>query len=144
MPNFARGSEWRKWDLHIHTPFSELNNGFTTDFETYAKRMLQLAVESKISAIGITDYFSIRGYRAIKQLMSDDARLEQLLGTALATRAKEILVLPNVELRTSVFVNDGRVNFHVIFSDELDPANRRGAETPLGASLLPVLTAVLD
>ena len=30
MSNFKypKGSEWRKWDLQIHTPFSILNNQF--------------------------------------------------------------------------------------------------------------------
>ena len=24
-----RGSEWKKWDLHIHTPFTKLNNKYS-------------------------------------------------------------------------------------------------------------------
>jgi hypothetical protein len=36
--DFPRGSEWRRWDLHVHTPFSALNNGFGDDFEAYAKK----------------------------------------------------------------------------------------------------------
>lgn len=31
---FPKGSEWRKWDLHIHTPASALNNQFNgTDID---------------------------------------------------------------------------------------------------------------
>ena len=56
-----RGSQWRKWDLQVHTPFSELNNGFGSDFLAYAKELLSRAVQKKIAALGITDYFTIEG-----------------------------------------------------------------------------------
>lgn len=26
--NSVYGSEWRKWDFHVHTPYSVLNNQF--------------------------------------------------------------------------------------------------------------------
>lgn len=54
---FVKGSEWRKWDLHIHTPKSiiqhygggndEIWEQFITDFEC-------LSEEYKV--IGINDY----------------------------------------------------------------------------------------
>jgi hypothetical protein len=28
MTSFPRGSEWRKWDLHIHIPGTKLSNQF--------------------------------------------------------------------------------------------------------------------
>jgi hypothetical protein len=28
MKRFPRGSEWRKWDLHIHPPGTKLNDGY--------------------------------------------------------------------------------------------------------------------
>ncbi|MCX6339305.1 MAG: hypothetical protein NTX71_05225 [Candidatus Aureabacteria bacterium] len=123
---YSRGSEWRKWDLEVHTPFSALNNGFGNDFNAYAKTLLERAVEKKISAIGITDYFSIEGYKHLKTLLSDKRRLETLVGTDVAEKAQAILLLPNIEFRTSVIItrpngSDSRVNFHVIFSDEIDP-----------------------
>ena len=60
-----RGSEWRKWDLHVHTPFSELNNGFGSDWDTYVTKLFKAAIESDVKAIGITDYFSIEGYKKL-------------------------------------------------------------------------------
>lgn len=124
-PRFARGSEWRRWDLHVHTPFSALNNGFGADFDVYASRLLSAAVEANIAAIGVTDYFSVAGYRAIRELLADGPRLEALLGTEVAQSASQLLILPNIELRATVVVRsdgaDSRVNFHVIFSDELSP-----------------------
>jgi hypothetical protein len=39
MPNlYEAGSEWRRWDLHIHTPESVLNNGFGSDWDAYVQK----------------------------------------------------------------------------------------------------------
>ncbi len=123
---FPRGSEWRRWDLHVHTPFSVLNQGFGTNFDAYAKTLLQRAVAAEIAAIGVVDYFSIEGYSALRALVADGHKMRALLGAELAKRAAPILLLPNIELRTSVLVRrtdgrDSRVNFHVLFADSLDP-----------------------
>jgi hypothetical protein len=57
----SRGSEWRKWDLHIHSPASALNNQFpgaTLDakWEAYLAKLRSL---TDFAVLGITDYFSI-------------------------------------------------------------------------------------
>ena len=62
-----RGSEWRFWDLHIHTPFSALSNGFGNDWDNYVKILLKKAIENNVSVIGMTDYFTIDGYKKIKE-----------------------------------------------------------------------------
>ena len=59
MNKFPRGSEWRKWDLHVHTPESKLNNGFGSNWDKYVKILFTKAIENGIWAIGITDYFTI-------------------------------------------------------------------------------------
>lgn len=125
-PLYPRGSEWRKWDLQVHTPFSALNNGFGQDFDQYAKCLFEKAVEKNVAVIGVTDYFSIEGYKRLRALRDDSRRLNSLLGADCAAAARRILLLPNIELRTSVIVTgpnraDGRVNFHVMFSDAIEP-----------------------
>ncbi|MBF8305978.1 MAG: hypothetical protein HW398_1166, partial [Acidobacteria bacterium] len=125
-PRYPRGSEWRRWDLHVHTPFSALNNGFGSDFDQYAKLLSERAVEKGIAAIGVTDYFSIEGYKHLRSIFSDGTRLGAVVGAEVAVKAQQILLLPNIELRTSVIIagpNDkaSRVNFHVIFSDDVAP-----------------------
>lgn len=52
------GSEWRRWDLHIHTPETALNDQFG-DWEEYLN-----AIESQtvVRVLGVTDYFSIANY----------------------------------------------------------------------------------
>jgi hypothetical protein len=60
----SRGSEWHRWDLHIHSPASALNNQFPKlpngdpDWESYISALETLG---DIPAIAITDYFSIDG-----------------------------------------------------------------------------------
>lgn len=125
-PVYPRGSEWRKWDLQVHTPFSALNNGFGSDFPAYAKQLIERACKDDIAVVGITDYFTIEGYTALKTLLADETALKELVGKDLAERAAGILFLPNIELRLSTIVRnsnapDSRVNFHVLFSDKVSP-----------------------
>ncbi len=121
---YPRGSEWRKWDLQVHTPYSALNNGFGSDFDEYAKTLITRACENHIAVVGITDYFTIEGYTKLRALLDDTSRLEALVGKANADKAKRILFLPNIEFRISTVVlkqgkPDSRVNFHVIFSNDV-------------------------
>ena len=128
---FPRGSEWRKWDLQVHTPFSALNNGFGTDFQVYVKQLIEKACSAGIAVVGITDYFTIEGYSALRKLLADQPALKALVGEDLAAKAACILFLPNIELRTSIIVRDlkgadSRVNFHVFFSDAVSPEDIEG------------------
>ena len=75
--NNVRGSLWNRWDFHVHTPYLLLNNGYGFDpnavtsmpdpFDEYVIILFTKAVEAGIVAIGITDYFSIDGYKRIRQ-----------------------------------------------------------------------------
>lgn len=58
---FLRGSEWRKWDLHAHTPLdSDWCDSETLDDEQskidFAKRYISFAKSQNLSAIAITDH----------------------------------------------------------------------------------------
>ena len=120
---FPRGSEWRRWDLHVHTPLSALDNGFGNDFDAYAKELFEKALAREIAVIGVTDYFMINGFKELRALQKDTKRLQGLLGAELAVRAQQIRLLANIEFRLDVIVRvgekDARVNAHVIFSDEV-------------------------
>jgi energy-coupling factor transporter ATP-binding protein EcfA2 len=120
---YPRGSEWRRWDLHVHTPYSALNNGFGDNFDTYARAVFQAALEKQIAVIGVTDYFSIRGYQELRKLQEDQQKLVALLGEEDAMEAGKILLLPNIELRLRDLVRVGekeaRINLHLIFSNEV-------------------------
>ncbi|MFJ8356619.1 TrlF family AAA-like ATPase [Bacillus paramycoides] len=102
----SSGSYWRKWDLHIHSPSSILNSEFGEDWGKYIQTLENL---NDISVVGITDYYSIEGYKKVKQAQLD-GRLTNL-----------DLILPNVELRLDLSTNKNRpINIHVIFDPEVD------------------------
>jgi hypothetical protein len=62
--NFSKGSEWRKWDLHIHTPYSIIQNyGGDTQWDKFIEALEQLPREVKV--IGINDYYFIDGYEKV-------------------------------------------------------------------------------
>ncbi|MDQ0862137.1 TrlF family AAA-like ATPase [Bacillus sp. V2I10] len=102
----SQGSYWSKWDLHIHSPESVLSSNFGGDWIRYIKTLEKL---KDISVIGITDYFSIKGYKKVKQF-KEEGKLQNL-----------DLVLPNIELRLNTTTFKGRaINIHIIFSSEVD------------------------
>ena len=135
--NFMRGSQWRKWDLHVHTPASVLNNQFGNDWDSYVKLLFNTAIQQGIEAIGITDYFSIEGYKKIiTEYINDDSKLATLFKDELSqdenyiSKIKQILLLPNIEFRLDKIVSskkDGqqprRLNYHVIFSNDVSIAD---------------------
>jgi predicted metal-dependent phosphoesterase TrpH len=75
----SRGSVWRKCDFHIHTPYSALGNQFGSDFDIYVQTVFKKAIEKNINVIGITDYFTIDGYKKIKtEYLQSDEKLKTL------------------------------------------------------------------
>jgi hypothetical protein len=111
-----RGSVWRKWDLHIHTPasfhhdFRSLNGEKKEQYQgdIWGKYISELEKVSDISVIGITDYFSIEGYKKVLEYKGK-GRLQNF-----------DLILPNIEFRLDRFVGNRKLNYHIIFSDEID------------------------
>jgi len=114
------GSQWRKWDLQIHTPYSELNNGFGDDWDHYVQELFKRAIQAKIAVIGITDYFTIEGYKKIKEYIADSEKMGALFSPEEIAQINNILILPNVEFRLHPLTGN-RIDFHVIFSDDVPP-----------------------
>src|SRR5258706_14092648 len=112
MRSTYRGSEWNKWDLHVHTPESPVQNspGSEKAWDLFLEDLEKLPPEFKV--IGINDYIFLNGYRKV-------------ISARKAGRLKNLsLVLPVVELRIDKFGGTNsdlsKINFHVIFSNELD------------------------
>jgi len=115
---YHRGSEWRKWDLQIHTPASVLNNGFGSDWDIYVQNVFRTLLEKNIAVFGVTDYFTIDGYKKIKEeYLADDAKLKTLFTDEEIEKIKNILLIPNIEFRSNIFVGQNSVNFHILFSE---------------------------
>ena len=122
---YPRGSEWRKWDLHVHTPKSGMANGYEdneTGWDNYVKSLFTLATERGVAALGITDYFTIEGYeKLIKEYIKKEDKLIELFETQeMVEKVKSILLLPNIEFRLDKMVGQNRVNYHVIFSNKVE------------------------
>jgi predicted ATP-dependent endonuclease of OLD family len=103
---YYRGSEWRKWDLHFHAP-SKYTCAKNDQFEGNGLEEKQrnfisdLKAVSDISVIGITDYFSLEGYKFVSSHKDDLKGFD--------------LILPNIELRiTPVTGSNRKINLHVI------------------------------
>jgi ABC-type lipoprotein export system ATPase subunit len=109
VDNYPRGSEWRKWDLHIHSPNSYDYSGTWKEFYTQLQN-------ANCDVIGINDYCCILGYEKVK---------EKIGKGELNLRNKRIL--PVVEFRMRDILRNRHIgqsgvniNFHIIFSDEID------------------------
>ena len=89
--NYIRGSEWRRWDLHLHTA-SSYDYAYKGDD---ADELLCNALHANgIAAVAITDHFLI-----------DSNRIRHL-----RSLAPDIVFFPGVELRT----DKGANNLHLI------------------------------
>ena len=110
----ARGSTWNKWDLHVHTPESLVNNyksnGTDDIWESYIKDLESLPNEIKV--LGINDYLFLDGYKKVLEYKNNG-------------RLKNIdLLLPVLEFRLARFGGNElfkRINYHVIFSNDINP-----------------------
>ncbi len=106
MINLDVGSIWRKWDLHVHAPTSVFANRFGGDTEqAWEAYFLKLEELTDISVLGITDYWSLNGYKKVLDYKNRGGlrKIER--------------ILPNVEMRLSTLTLAGSAcNFHCIFN----------------------------
>ena len=104
----SRGSEWHRWEPHIHAPGTILNNqfGVSDPWSSYLSTLECLT--PKVEAVAVTDYYVTDLY-------------EQILKHKAAGRLPEVsLIFPNIELRLDVAAKTGFVNIHLLVSPE-DP-----------------------
>lgn len=111
-----RGSEWRRWDLHLHTKGTNKNDCYVcADMESFCKLLFKKAVEKEIYAIGITDYFSIARYKEVKAYQ-DAINTNSEFTDREKTFVSGILLLPNVELRMLPVTDRGSWSISIVFS----------------------------
>lgn len=98
----TRGSEWRKWDMHLHSYFTYLNNNFS---DISKEEYIEKIVDSDIKVVGLTNYFNFR---------NEDYELKKDL------EEKGIIVFLNLELRLAYQnKDDDCCDFHIIFDNSL-------------------------
>lgn len=102
-----RGSEFRKWDLHIHSPYTVLNNQFDklSDGSPDVEKFIQKIKDEGISAVGLTNYF---------RFSDDDFKLKYRLNE------EGIATFLNLEIRLSnINKSDQLFDYHIIFDNKL-------------------------
>lgn len=92
------GSEWKKWDLHLHTASSY---DYRYKNNNADELLCQSLRDNHVAAVAITDHFRI-----------DKERIEHL-----RSLAPEIVFFPGVELRT----DKGSNNLHLILIFQKNP-----------------------
>jgi len=104
----CRGSEWHRWEPHIHAPGTILNNQFGSA-DPWGKYLTTLEeLTPMIEAVAVTDYYVTDTY-------------EDFLKHHASGRLPNVkLIFPNVELRLDVAAKSGFVNIHLLVSPE-DP-----------------------
>lgn len=107
---YPRGSEWRKWDLHLHTASSF---DYKYNSEDADKKLIDTLKSNNISVIAITDHFVI-----------DKDRITNLRELA-AAMSYDLVIFPGVELRTDkggsnihpIIIFDNNINLDVLNED---------------------------
>lgn len=104
-----KGSEWNKWDLHIHSPMTWMASTFKgpEDIPEFVKKL----GESGLSLIGLTNYFFL-AENEIENIREEIERQEL-----------KITVLPNIEFRLAQQNKQGDwINIHCVFSENISTA----------------------
>jgi energy-coupling factor transporter ATP-binding protein EcfA2 len=113
-----RGSLWHRWDPHLHTPGTLLNDQFRGTWESYFDQIRKSS--PAVHALGVTDYFCIQGYRKVKEHFEK------------GDLGEVAFVFPNVEMRLDIKTEKKiPINIHLLFSPE-DPNHESEIERLLG------------
>ncbi len=101
-----RGSLWNKWDLHIHSPLTFLENQYANDWDNWLKKLK----EKEIKVIGLTNYFRFNYFGDENEI---DYVRDKLSDSG-------IIVFPNLEFRLSQPNKDDEyINIHILFSERI-------------------------
>ena len=118
---YPKGSEWHKWDLHVHTPLSLTNPYGGDSDEVWEKFISDLeGLAPEFSVLGINDYLFLDGYKRLLAEKKENNRLKNI-----------DLLVPVVEFRIKKFSgiefkSTKRINLHVIFSEQCDTDHIEG------------------
>lgn len=120
-----RGSEWRKWDLHVHTPASFHWNGGKvlsdmdeTEKEEAIKKFVKTVNDSDVEVFAVQDYWTFDWILELrKYLRNNPGELKKT-------------ILPGMELRVEC-ATDFRLNIHAIISDKVSDQELRDFRSEL-------------
>jgi exonuclease SbcC len=110
MDTKNKGSEWRKWDLHVHTPLTKLSDNFKNDLGKDNWELFSEKIENSDTAVfGLTDYFCCENYFHFLEFYK------------IKYPNSQKIFFPNIEFRLDISVNKNseEINIHIIFSNEI-------------------------
>lgn len=113
MTDYNGGSEWRKWDLHVHSPYSSGYKGTWDQFVNQVKA-------AECDVIGINDYFSVAGY---KQLINEISQGTVDLGSKVLFPVVEMRMTDTVQNKATKTNGVTHFNFHLIFNNDQEKLN---------------------
>lgn len=94
------GSTWNKWDLHVHTIYTRLNNHYSCGMKEIAEKIKN----EKIRVVGVTNYFIIEEVEILE--------LQAELGN-------DVKIFPNFEFRINEKNKDNEyINIHIVFNPD--------------------------
>lgn len=97
----SKGSSWHKWDLHAHTPYTNLKKEYKCSEEEFIQKLC----DSQIDCIGLTNYFKFN---------------EKEFDLKEKIEKKGIKVFYNLEVRLDYQNKEDQcLDFHIIFSDKV-------------------------
>lgn len=112
---YLKGSEWRRWDLHIHTPETKKNDNYAGStieekWDNFYKAINDYFENSEderkdVAVMGVTDYLSIDNY---EKVIKDKRLPDRIVG-----------IFPNVEMRIIPTGTNSPVNIHFIFNPDI-------------------------
>ena len=102
----SSGSQWHRWEPHIHAPGTVLNDRFqgSDPWDSYLTKIENNT--PPIRALGVTDYYLTDIYERVLQY-KEEGRLPHV-----------DLIFPNVEMRLDVAAKSGFINIHLLVSPE--------------------------
>jgi exonuclease SbcC len=98
-----KGSTWRKWDLHVHSIYTNGNSHYSCGMDILAKKIQ----DEKLDGVGLTNYFIIheKEYNELKKALDD-------IGCS-------TYLVPNFEFRINEKNKSGEyINVHILFNPE--------------------------
>lgn len=147
VQKFPRGSEWRKWDLHVHTPGTKMNDGYELSelsqeendranelYEKCENSLGNIHIDkqcakkwlfwidtihnSGVRVVGVTDYFSLENFFLASKVYGVYKSVEGI------SESESVVFFPNMEFRTEDRMNKDKkrynyVNAHILFTPEI-------------------------
>ena len=106
-----RGSIWRKWDLHVHTPASYY---YKYRGDDWINKMINKMNSVDVEVFAITDYFTLNGY---KELLKHRQKITKIIFPGIELRLEDSII-PSRHEENEVKKSDRPINIQIVFDND--------------------------